>query len=116
MASYGLASGSHADRSKAMLLLWILFVSCVSCLSLLCCHCSLVVTCWKRDDLFAFLCVMFSCVFVTSPYGVLGQVWNLIVSIPYICVLPNFQVVLSLSNIFLINIRTEGEVGAVNHV
>ena len=30
----------------------------------------------------AFLCVMFSCVFVTFPYGVLGQVWYLIVSIP----------------------------------
>ena len=29
--------------------------------------------------------VMFSCVFVTFPYGVLGQVWYLIVSILDIC-------------------------------
>ena len=34
------------------------------------------------DDFLALLCVMFSCVFVTFPYGILGQVWYLIVSIP----------------------------------
>ena len=34
--------------------------------------------------------VMFSCVFVTFPYGVLDQVWYLIVSIPDICLLPYF--------------------------
>ena len=45
-------------------------------------HCSLVVTCWARADLLALLCVMFYCVFVTFPCGVLGQVWCLIVSIP----------------------------------
>ena len=45
-------------------------------------HCSLLVTCWERADLLALLYVMFSCVFVTSPCGVLGQVWCLIVSIP----------------------------------
>ena len=44
--------------------------------------CSLVITCWERVDLLALLCVMFSCVFVTIPYGVLGQVWYLIVLIP----------------------------------
>ena len=33
-------------------------------------------------DLLAHLCVMFSCVFVTLPYGVSGQVVYLIVSIP----------------------------------
>ena len=32
-------------------------------------------------------CVMFSCAFVTSPYGVLGQVWYSIVSIPNIAFL-----------------------------
>ena len=26
------------------------------------------------------VCVMFSCVFVTFPHGILGQVWYLIVS------------------------------------
>ena len=44
--------------------------------------CSLVVTCWERADLLAFLYVMFSCVFVTFSLGVLGQVLNLIVMIP----------------------------------
>ena len=33
---------------------------------------------------------MFSCVFVTFPYGVPGQVWYLIASIPDICILLYF--------------------------
>ena len=37
-------------------------------------------------DLWALLCVVFSCVFVTFPYGVPGQVLYLIVSIPDLCV------------------------------
>ena len=49
--------------------------------------CSLVITCWERTDPFALLCVMFPCVFVSSPYGVLGKVWYLIVSIPALCLL-----------------------------
>ena len=44
--------------------------------------CSLVVTCWEQADLLALLYVVFSCVFVTFPCGVLGQVRYLIVSIP----------------------------------
>ena len=44
--------------------------------------CSLVVTCWETADFLALLYVMFPCVFVTFPYGVLGQVWFLIVLIP----------------------------------
>ena len=50
------------DRSKAVLLLWIVFVSydhvgvCCNVLSVLC---SLVVTCWERADLLAVECVMF---------------------------------------------------------
>ena len=39
--------------------------------------CSLVITCWERADHLALLCVMLPCVFVTFPYGVLGQVWYL---------------------------------------
>ena len=39
--------------------------------------CGLVITCWERADLLALLRVMFSCVFVTFPYGDLGQVWYL---------------------------------------
>ena len=39
------------------------------------CPSSLVVFCWERADLLARLYVKFSCVFVTFPYGSLGQVW-----------------------------------------
>ena len=41
-------------------------------------NCSLVVTCWERPDLLALLYVMFNCVFVTFPCGVMGQVLVLI--------------------------------------
>ena len=44
-------------------------------------HCYLVVTCWERADLLALSCEAY-CDFVTSPCGILGQVWYLIVSIP----------------------------------
>ena len=50
------------------------FVICVSCLSLLYClsvPCSLMITYWVRAWL---LCMIFSCVFVTFPYGVPGGV------------------------------------------
>ena len=39
----------------------------------------------------AFLCVMIYCVFVAFLYGVLGQVWYLILSIPDICPLTYFR-------------------------
>ena len=39
----------------------------------------------------AFLYVMLSCVVVTFQYDVLGQVWYLIVWIPYLCLLPYFD-------------------------
>ena len=73
-----------ADRPKAMLLLWILFrylcfmiiFVMMSCLFLA------ALWSWERADLLALLCVEFSCIFVTFPYGVQGQVWYLIVLIP----------------------------------
>ena len=52
------------------------------CYVILSVSCSLVTTCWDRTDLLALLCVVISCACVTFPYGVLGQVWYLIVSIP----------------------------------
>ena len=52
--------------------------------------CSLVVTCWKGADLLVLLYVMFSCVIVTFSYGVLSQVWYLILSIPDLSLLPYF--------------------------
>ena len=54
-------------------------------------HCSLVVTCWETADLLDLLCVMFYCVSVTFPCGVLGQVWCLIVPSPDLCLLSYFQ-------------------------
>ena len=51
-------------------------------LSRLCGHC------WEMANLLTLLFVAFSCVFVTFPSCVLGQVWHLIVSIPDICRLP----------------------------
>ena len=42
------------------------------------------------DLLVALLCLTFSCVFVTFPYGVLGQVWNWIVWIPNLSLLSYF--------------------------
>ena len=52
--------------------------------------CSPVVTYWARADLLAPLYVMFSCVYITFPHCVLGHVWNLIVSIPDLCLLLYF--------------------------
>ena len=46
--------------------------------------CSFVVTCWKRV---ALLCVVFPSIIVTFPYGGLGQMWCLVVSIPDLCLL-----------------------------
>ena len=61
------------------------------CHAFLSVYCNLVVTCWERAKLLAFLCVMFYCVFVTFLCGVLGQVWYLIVSIPDLCLLTYFS-------------------------
>ena len=54
--------------------------------------CSLVVTYLERTGLWALLYVMFSCLFFIIPYGVLGQVWCLIVLIPDICLLSDFGI------------------------
>ena len=40
----------------------------------------LVVNCLEMADLLAITCVVFSCVFVTFPYGVQGQVRYMFVS------------------------------------
>ena len=48
-----------------------------------------VVTCWERADLIALVygVLPWVCHF---PIGILGQVWNLIVSIPDLCTLTYF--------------------------
>ena len=52
----------------------------------------LVVTCWERAYLLALVCVL-NCVVGTFPFGILGQVWYLIVSIPDLCPLSYFHTV-----------------------
>ena len=77
-----------SDRSKAGLLLWILFVIYVLCLScFLVCSLQPCGHLLGRAGLLALLCVVFSCIFVTFPCGVLGQVWYLI---PDLCLLSYF--------------------------
>ena len=69
----------------------IIFVICVSCMSLLYC---LVCSLQSCGHLLGNGCPLESPVcdvflfFVTFPYGVLGQVWYLIASIPDLCLLP----------------------------
>ena len=45
---------------------------------------SCLITCWENATCLTLLCGVFSNAFVTFPYGIPGQVWNLIVSIPYL--------------------------------
>ena len=73
--------------------MWIIFLLFMFrvCLFFLSVHCSLVVTCWEMADLLALLYVMFYCVFVTLPCGVLGQEWRLTVSIPDVCLLSYLE-------------------------
>ena len=79
------------DRSKAVLLLWIIcvYMSCGSH-AFATVHCCLVVTCWKRADLLALVGDVYYN-FVTFPCGIMGQVWYLIVSFPDLCRLSYFK-------------------------
>ena len=58
-----------------------LLMSCV-CHAFTSVYCRCVVTCWERADLLALVCDVFTCVFITFPCGILGQVWYLTVSFP----------------------------------
>ena len=79
------------DRSKVVLLLWIISVFFVSCVSFAFAsvHCCLVVICWEMADLLALVGGVY-CIFVTFPCGILGQVWYVIVSFPDLCLLSYF--------------------------
>ena len=71
--------------------LFVLLKSCVfHAFSSVCC--CLVVTWWERADLLALVCDVKLC-FVTFPFGILGHVWYLIVSNPYLCRLSYFYIV-----------------------
>ena len=79
------------DRSKAVLLLLIIFVIYVSCLScFLVCSLQPCGHLLGKADLLARLHVNISCVFATFSCGVLCQVWYGIVSIPDLCLLIYF--------------------------
>ena len=54
----------------------------------------------RKGPTFWLLFVMFNCVIVAFPCGILAQVWYLIVSIPDLCHLSCFQ------NILLARIKT----------
>ena len=88
---------NFADHSKEVLLLWVLFcyLSLYVCLcyGVLSVPCNIVNTCWERADLLAFLCAVFSCVFVPFTYDVPGQVRYLIVSIPDLCLISILRTV-----------------------
>ena len=73
-----------------------LFISCVcyAFTSFLCC---LVVTLRERADLLALVCDVY-CNFVTFPFGIMGQVWYLIVSIHDPCCLSYFNFMKSFCN------------------
>ena len=63
-----------------------LFMSCV-CHAFASAHCCLA----GKGPTSLLLFVMFNCVFVTFPCGILGQVWYLIVLIPDLCRLSYFH-------------------------
>ena len=54
-------------------------------------QCCLLVTCWERADLLALVGDVY-CIFVTFPFGILGQMWYLIVSFPDLCRLSFFYI------------------------
>ena len=53
----------------------------------------LMVTCWEKADLLALICGVQLCV-CHFLIGILGQVWYLIVSIPDICTLTYFVILI----------------------
>ena len=60
------SSEYFTDRSKAVLLLWIVMLHVGVCWAVVSVPCSLVVTCWERADLLAVVYVVFSCVLSLS--------------------------------------------------
>ena len=82
-----------------------LFLSCF-CRAFASVHCCLVVTCRERADLLALVCDVY-CDFVTFPFGILGQVWYLIVSIPDPCCLSCFLYIASLIQAHLLTLAEQ---------
>ena len=89
---YALQKNFLADHSKAVLVYgsFVLFISC-DCHDFASDHCCLMVSCWERADVLALVCDVY-CDFVTFSFGILGQVWCLIVSILDPCCLSYFYI------------------------
>ena len=81
------SSNVLTDRSKELLLWSLLLIAFRICLSNYLFLAALDHLLGKGLPLGSFVCDVFLC-FVTFPYGVLGQVWYLIVLIPNLCLLP----------------------------
>ena len=72
------SSNFHIDNNMAVLHFWMLFnYYCFMfvCHVFLSVHYSFVVNWWENADLLVLLHVIFSCVFVTFSYGILGRLW-----------------------------------------
>ena len=63
-------------------------------------HCCLVVTWRERTDLLALVCDVY-CDFITFPFGILGPVWYLVVSMPDPCCLSYFMFYLFLLPLYV---------------
>ena len=68
------------------------YVLCLSCFNFLCWFIAALWSPAGKELTYWLLFVMFNCIFVTFPCSVLGQVWHLIVSIPDLCRLSNFDI------------------------
>ena len=53
------------------------------------------------------LIMMFNCVFVTFPCGILGQVWYLIVSIPDLCPISYFGIQIRKKNVTCLSFKVD---------
>ena len=68
---------------------------CYLCFVFIMLSCLFIAAMWSpagKGLAFWLLFVMFNCVFVTYPYGILGQLWYLIVSFPDICLLTYLNI------------------------
>ena len=58
--------------------------------------------------------VMFNCVFVTFPCGILGQVWCLIVSIPELCHLSYLELLFVYRMTSLLRVKKRHVIKSIN--
>ena len=63
---------------------------CYLCIVFAMLSCLFIAAMWSPAGKVARLYVKFSCVSVTFPYGVLGQVWHLVVMVSDLCLLTYF--------------------------